>query len=243
MGNREPGEDLITEPTVHLCWNEHAIRRAAEVFRAAGLVMLAQDMEEHLPTPDYVEPLGDVLVLAFDLIYKRQDNGEWWPFGGKVGVGYEWPDMLEEFRRTGGTPVVYSVGPIESRPPEQWQPPEQCLSMWNNHRCDNDAGHSGAHSDRDTMPLEEAAQWSDADPDDNRCTEERGSLRCELVAGHSDLSHRSGQVVWQVPGCVSTFRPPAPGIDTTRRCNKMSGHAFKHSDGAGHTWADSEASS
>jgi hypothetical protein len=46
--------DIITEPTVHLCWSNHAIRRAAEVLRAAGLDRMAADVEAHV---DQVEEL------------------------------------------------------------------------------------------------------------------------------------------------------------------------------------------
>lgn len=55
-------EDQITEPTVHLCWSEHAIRRAAEVLQAANLNTMANDIAAHLPPP-IVEPTENFSVI------------------------------------------------------------------------------------------------------------------------------------------------------------------------------------
>lgn len=49
--------DEITEPTLKLCWNTFAIRRAAEVLRAANLQLMAEDIEAQLP-PAVDEPLA-----------------------------------------------------------------------------------------------------------------------------------------------------------------------------------------
>lgn len=49
-------DDEITEPTLKLCWNTHAIRRAAEVLRAAHLDLMAEDVEAQFPKPAVDEP-------------------------------------------------------------------------------------------------------------------------------------------------------------------------------------------
>jgi hypothetical protein len=62
--NREQGEDRSTEPTVHLRWNEHAIRRAVEVLRAAHLDIMAADVEAQLPKASVEEPTEFGSVVA-----------------------------------------------------------------------------------------------------------------------------------------------------------------------------------
>ncbi|MFC0626133.1 hypothetical protein [Kribbella deserti] len=54
---------------------------------------LADSIAEQLPGPIPEEPTGDVLVRVYDLTYKRQKNGEWWPLD-RPGSGYEWEDLV-----------------------------------------------------------------------------------------------------------------------------------------------------
>lgn len=60
MGDPLPAlaDDLSDEPTLRLCWNTSAIRRAAEVLRAAGLTRMASDVEAQL-LPAEIEALVD----------------------------------------------------------------------------------------------------------------------------------------------------------------------------------------
>lgn len=48
---RIDADDRITEPTVHLCWNDYAIRGAVQALRNANLSEMADDVEAHLPKP------------------------------------------------------------------------------------------------------------------------------------------------------------------------------------------------
>jgi hypothetical protein len=45
----------ITEPTLHLCWNEISIQAAADALRAAGLRLMAEDIERQVK-PAVEEP-------------------------------------------------------------------------------------------------------------------------------------------------------------------------------------------
>ena len=95
----------ITEPTLKLCWNDHAIRRAAEVLRAAGLQLMAEDVEAQSPpkpTP-LAEPTGDVAVFRSGWFYKPGGNKGWvrddlQPFGWDE-ITHGSPEDLAIYRR------------------------------------------------------------------------------------------------------------------------------------------------
>lgn len=58
---------VITEPTVHLCWNDYAIRGAVQALRTAGLDAMADDMEAHLkPAIEEPKEFGSVVRAGFD---------------------------------------------------------------------------------------------------------------------------------------------------------------------------------
>lgn len=79
---------------------------------------VAEEIRAQIPKPAIAEPSGNTLVEVFGLIYKRQDNGEWWPLAG-FGSGYEWPDLVAEWRRgREPAPVVYR-NEVEASPYEQ----------------------------------------------------------------------------------------------------------------------------
>ena len=73
---------------------------------SSPLSQLADQIEEQIK-PAVEEPTGDVIVFAFGTAYKKPGgNGNWYPFS--LGPFYEWPDLIEECRRTGTElPVVY----------------------------------------------------------------------------------------------------------------------------------------
>lgn len=63
-------DDEITVPTVHLCWNDYAIRGAVEALRAAHLDVMADDMAAQLK-PAIEEP-----ELSFSVINARTSYGD-----------------------------------------------------------------------------------------------------------------------------------------------------------------------
>lgn len=72
--------DEIKEPTLKLCWNEHAIRRAAEVLRAAGLQLMAEDVEAQFPKPAIEEPreFGSIVKARDTREGQRESSGLFW---------------------------------------------------------------------------------------------------------------------------------------------------------------------
>jgi hypothetical protein len=52
----ETDNGLITEPTLHLCLNEHAIRALAEAARKSNLQLIAEQIEAQLPKAPVEEP-------------------------------------------------------------------------------------------------------------------------------------------------------------------------------------------
>lgn len=92
--------------------------------------------------PAIEEPTGDVLLFVFGTVYKRQDNAEWWPYG-QIGAGYEWPDLVDECRRTGSAlPIVYrnEVELTELATRYEYTHPRFCDKTPN---CRMAAGHNG----------------------------------------------------------------------------------------------------
>lgn len=106
--------DEITEPTVHLCWSDHAIRRAGEVLRAAGLEIMAGHVEAHLSKPAIEEPTAPWSVISANVPGSRMLEPKvlvlldgWW--SDKNGNG--WGDFstfsdVEVLRVGHGEPVL-----------------------------------------------------------------------------------------------------------------------------------------
>jgi len=69
----------ITEPTLKLCLNEHAIRGLADAARKANLTLIAEQIEAQVqPEPTLpAEPTGDVVVFAAGEWFRRDTDGTW----------------------------------------------------------------------------------------------------------------------------------------------------------------------
>jgi len=101
--------DEITEPTVHLCWNDFAIRGAVDALRMAHLDAMADDMEAQLkPSVQEPEEFGSVVRAGIsessDRVLWTRGAGHYWfsetarrsdfatlhnPEVLRVGIGYD----------------------------------------------------------------------------------------------------------------------------------------------------------
>jgi hypothetical protein len=131
-------DDEITEPTVHLCWSEHAIRRAGEVLRAAGLELMAGHVEAHLPPPaavpqDYVLVL-DILERAHGNAPQTHDELANWLLNGLEKLGWQRPAKILADSAKCAASLTTNEATL---------------------RCDEPAGHTGDHIDESAE-----ARWS-----------------------------------------------------------------------------------
>jgi hypothetical protein len=90
-------DGLITEPTLHLCLNEHAIRALATAARKSNLQLIAEQIEAQLPKVAVEEPteIGSValspIALDMDRVLWIYDGFQW----RHRNLGRHWPDLIE----------------------------------------------------------------------------------------------------------------------------------------------------
>lgn len=94
--------DEITEPTVRLCWNDHAIRGAVDVLRRAHLHLMADQMEAQLPKPVPEEPDAPLVELS-GALYRQLERGLWEQ--ASTCFAYRWAVLLEKHPQT--EPIIY----------------------------------------------------------------------------------------------------------------------------------------
>lgn len=101
--------DQITEPTVHLCWNDFAIRGAVHALRMAHLDTMADDMEAQLkPAVEEPQEFGSLIRAPWSgksLLWAKTARNSWW---SESGIATTWSELTDvEVLRVGiGQPLA-----------------------------------------------------------------------------------------------------------------------------------------